>query len=115
MVAIVDGHADGCVVIGAAAAAREGGRLVHDDRIVGRGKPNACGQASKAGADNVNGAGHQSMIPKSGTRFPAYAKPRQPLALSFDASAGEARSEKIMRKQKAKAKCLFNIMSVISL
>jgi hypothetical protein len=30
------------------------------------------------------------MIPKSGNRFPAFAKP---------ASAGEARSEKIMRKQ----------------
>ena len=29
------------------------------------------------------------MIPKSGNRFPAFAKP---------ASAGEARSEKIMRK-----------------
>jgi DNA-binding Lrp family transcriptional regulator len=31
-------------------------------------------------------------VPKSGTRFPAFAKP---------ASAGEARSDKIMRKQKA--------------
>jgi hypothetical protein len=30
------------------------------------------------------------MIPKSGNRFPAFAKP---------ASAGEGRSEKIMRKQ----------------
>jgi hypothetical protein len=115
MVAIVDGHADGRIVIGAAPPARESGRLVHDDTIVGPGEPNACGQAGKAGADDVNGAGHQSMIPKNGTRFPACAKPRQPLALSFDASAGEARSEKIMRKQKAKAKCLFNIMSVISL
>jgi hypothetical protein len=33
------------------------------------------------------------MIPKSGNRFPAFAKP---------ASAGEARSEKIMLKQKAR-------------
>jgi hypothetical protein len=39
------------------------------------------------------------MIPKSGNRFPACAKPWQPLVLSFDASAGEGRSEKIMRKQ----------------
>jgi len=31
------------------------------------------------------------MIPKSGNRFPAFAKP---------ASAGEARSEKIMLKRK---------------
>jgi pyroglutamyl-peptidase len=38
------------------------------------------------------------MMPKSGHLFPACAKPRQRLTLSFDASAGEARSEKIMRK-----------------
>jgi hypothetical protein len=44
------------------------------------------------------------MIPKSGYRFPACAKPRQPLAVSFDASAGEARSEKIMLNQQPKAK-----------
>jgi hypothetical protein len=48
------------------------------------------------------------MIPKSGHRFPACAKPRQPLAVSFDASAGEARSEKIMLKQQAKTKCRIN-------
>jgi hypothetical protein len=35
------------------------------------------------------------MIPKSGNRFPAFAKP---------ASAGEGRSEKIMLKQQSKAK-----------
>jgi hypothetical protein len=44
------------------------------------------------------------VIPKSGRRFPACAKPRQPLALSSDASAGEAKSEKIMLKDQAKAK-----------
>jgi hypothetical protein len=44
------------------------------------------------------------MIPKSGRRFLACAKPRQPFAVSFDASAGEVRSEKIMLKQQAKAK-----------
>src|ERR1700745_151878 len=48
------------------------------------------------------------MIAKSGCRFPACAKPRQPLGVSFDASAGEARSEKIMLKQQAKAKYRFN-------
>jgi len=44
------------------------------------------------------------MIPKNGNRFPAFAKLRHRFVVSFDASAGEARSEKIMRKQKAKAK-----------
>src|SRR6266581_3724818 len=49
------------------------------------------------------------MIPKSGCRFPACAKPGQLLVRSFDASAGEGRSEKIMLKQKAKAKGRFNL------
>jgi hypothetical protein len=39
------------------------------------------------------------MIPKSGHRFPACAKPLLTARSSFDASAGDARSEKIMRKQ----------------
>ncbi|HEY2244585.1 MAG: hypothetical protein WAV38_03385 [Xanthobacteraceae bacterium] len=46
----------------------------------------------------------QSMIPKSGYRFPACAKPWLPIAVPFDASAGEGRSEKIMLRQQAKAK-----------
>jgi hypothetical protein len=44
------------------------------------------------------------MIPKSGYRFPACAKPRHRLVVSFDASAGEGRSGKIMLKQKYEAK-----------
>jgi hypothetical protein len=40
------------------------------------------------------------MIPKSGYRFPACAKPCQRLVVAVDASAGEGRSEKIMLKQK---------------
>jgi hypothetical protein len=48
------------------------------------------------------------MIPKSGNRFPACAKPLQRFALSFDASAGEGRSEKIMRKQNVKDAWRFN-------
>jgi hypothetical protein len=48
------------------------------------------------------------MIPKSGCRFPARAKPCQPLVPSIDASAGQARSEKIMLKEQVKAKCRFN-------
>jgi hypothetical protein len=40
------------------------------------------------------------MIPKSGYRFPACAKPRDRFVVSFDASAGEGKSEKIMRQIK---------------
>jgi hypothetical protein len=36
------------------------------------------------------------MIPKSGYRFPACAKPLGRFVVWLDASAGEARSEKIM-------------------
>jgi hypothetical protein len=43
------------------------------------------------------------MIPKSGNRFPACAKPWHRFVVLFDASAGEGRSEKIMLKQKARA------------
>jgi hypothetical protein len=39
------------------------------------------------------------MIPKSGYRFPACAKPWPLNVVWLDASAGEARSEKIMLKQ----------------
>ena len=47
------------------------------------------------------------MIPKKpapdlirgGSRFPACAKPCRALLIAFDASAGEGRSDKIMRKQ----------------
>jgi hypothetical protein len=48
------------------------------------------------------------MIPKSGYRFSACAKPCQQLVPSIMASAGEATSEKIMLKRKAKAKCEIN-------
>jgi hypothetical protein len=99
MIAVVDRHADRRIVIGAAPPAGEGGGFMHDDAMVRRGEPYACGQAGKAGANNVNGAGHHRMIPKSGHRFPACAKPLLTARSSFDASAGEPRSEKIMRKQ----------------
>jgi hypothetical protein len=42
------------------------------------------------------------MIPKSGYQFPACAKPWLPVAVPFDASAGEGRSETIMRKNELK-------------
>jgi len=51
------------------------------------------------------------MIPKTENRFPACAKPRQSRFLPFDASAGEARSDKVMLKQKAKAKSRFDFES----
>ena len=38
------------------------------------------------------------MIPKSGNRFPACVKPWHWLMVSFNASAGEGRPNKIMRK-----------------
>jgi hypothetical protein len=40
------------------------------------------------------------MIPKSGHRFPACAKPSNYSFIGLDASAGEGRSEKIMLNQK---------------
>jgi hypothetical protein len=40
------------------------------------------------------------MIPKSGHRFPACAKPSNHSFIGLDASAGEGRSEKIMLNQK---------------
>jgi hypothetical protein len=40
------------------------------------------------------------MIPKSGHRFPACAKPAALSVVWLDASAGEGRSEKIMLQQK---------------
>jgi len=43
------------------------------------------------------------MIPKSGYRFPACAKPLQRFVTWFDASAGEARSEKIMLEEEVRA------------
>ncbi len=39
------------------------------------------------------------MIPKSGFRFPACAKPWHGSPVWLNASAGEGRSEKIMRKE----------------
>jgi hypothetical protein len=39
------------------------------------------------------------MIPKSGNRFPACAKPFARSVVWLDASAGEGRSEKIMLKK----------------
>jgi hypothetical protein len=50
------------------------------------------GAAAPAGTEGAS----QSMIPKSGFRFPACAKPSNHPFIRLDASAGEGRSEKIM-------------------
>ena len=86
-------------MIGTAAAAGERGGFVHHDAIAPRGELDGGGQAGETGADNMDGASHHSMIPKSGHRFPACAKLRHRFVVSFDASAGEGRSGKIMLKQ----------------
>jgi hypothetical protein len=46
-----------------------------------------------------NWAERTRMIPKSGNRFPACVKPSQLAGPSFKASAGEGRSDRIIRKQ----------------
>jgi hypothetical protein len=53
------------------------------------------------------------MIPKSGNRFPACAKPAVEFIVWLDASVGEGRSEKIMRQERIssmRARALFAIM-----
>jgi hypothetical protein len=99
VIAVVDGHADRRVVIGAAAAAGESGGLMHQDTATLPGELYRRGQTGETRANDMNGAVHYSMIPKSGCRFPACAKPRQGSTIRLNASAGEARSEKIMLKQ----------------
>jgi hypothetical protein len=43
------------------------------------------------------------MIAKSRKRFPACAKPAAPIIVWLDASAGEGRSEKIMRQPEGRS------------
>ena len=61
VVAVVDGHADGAVEIGPAAAARIGGGLVHDDIERRRRQLHRRCKARQACADNVDGASHQMI------------------------------------------------------
>src|SRR5882757_1895924 len=53
------------------------------------------------------------MIPKSGHRFPACAKPWHILVLWINASAGVGRSEKIMRKVLEAEECRCTIVDGI--
>ncbi len=66
--------------------------LIHADR------PAAQTDRRRSLADPRRRVGLESMTPKSGHRFPACAKPRLRLVVPFGASAGEARSGKIMLK-----------------
>ena len=56
MIAVVDGHADRGVVVGAAAPAGESGGLVHDDLRAARQKPHRRGEPGEPGADDVDRA-----------------------------------------------------------
>src|SRR5262249_46346650 len=49
----------------------------------------------------------RSMMPKSGDRFPACAKPFDGTSIWLDASAGEGRSENIMLQKEPKGGCRF--------
>ena len=60
VVAIVDGHADRGVMVGAAATARERGRLVDDHLAASKLREAHCGgQAAEPGADNVHCPSHR--------------------------------------------------------
>ncbi len=58
MIAVVDRHAERSVVIGAAAAAGEGRRLVHDDPLAAPRELDRGRQAGETGTDNVHRARH---------------------------------------------------------
>ncbi len=62
MIAVVDHHADRGVVIGAAAAAGKSGRFVHDHGFAARAEFERGGETGKTGADNVDGACHQTRL-----------------------------------------------------
>ena len=60
VIAVVDHHAELRIVIGAAAPARLSRRLVHDDALAPLAQPNRGGEAGESGADDVDGARHQT-------------------------------------------------------
>jgi hypothetical protein len=61
MIAVVDGHADGGIVIGAAAAAGKTRRLVHNDAAAALRQLQRRRQAGQAGADDVHGSSHREF------------------------------------------------------
>ncbi len=62
VIAVVDRHANRRVVIGAAAAAGERGRLVNDNLPAARREPYRRGQAGETGPDDVNCSAHQTRL-----------------------------------------------------
>ncbi len=60
VIAVVDHHAELRIVIGAAAPAGLPGRLVHDHALGLRREANRGGEAGQSGADDVDGARHQT-------------------------------------------------------
>ena len=58
MIAVVDGHAERGIVIGAAAAARERGGLVHHDLPAAFSQRHRGGEPGEAGTDDVDGRRH---------------------------------------------------------
>ena len=89
MVAVVDRHADRCIVIRTAAAAREGGRFVHHDGAALRCEPHRGGKAGEAGADDVSCSAHHTRLRKTMRRsfaFGSFTGARggtKPRAISF--------------------------------
>ena len=61
VIAVVDGHADRGIVIGAAAAARERRGLVHDDAAAALRQLQRSRQSGKAGADDVDCSIHRKF------------------------------------------------------
>src|SRR5580693_3401588 len=62
MIAVVDGHADRGIVIGAAAAAGKRRGLVHDDAAAVLRQLERGGQTGKTGADDVDDSGHHTRL-----------------------------------------------------
>ena len=61
MIAVVDRHADGEVVVGAAAPAGLRGGLIDMNMNAAPDQPDGSGKAGQPGADDVDGARHHTM------------------------------------------------------
>src|SRR5215472_5706315 len=75
VIAVVDLHAERGIVVGTAAAAGKGRGFVYDDALAVPGKLERSGQASKSGADDVDGSQHQRRL--QSTRKSNFARDRR--------------------------------------